>query len=238
MSRFIALMIVVLASWPTPRTVAAETVDAARYDAFWLWAGVEPQPVLAQAKAVYVLQGEIEDAAPEPRLVSQRAATPRIADADVWIVYRVETLRWTPRIHAQLLAQIERWRAAGNRLVGVQIDFDSGTHHLDEYGAFLRDLRARLPKRYRLGITGLLDWSANGDPRDLRALEGVVDEVVLQIYQGRRVIPGYERYLSRLGGLTIPFRVGLLQGGEWTPPPSLEEHPSFRGYVVFLQNPR
>ena len=238
MSRFIALMIVVLAGWPTPRSFAAETVDAARYDAFWLWAGVELQPVLAQANAVYVLQGEIEDAAPEPRLVSQRAATPRIPDADVWIVYRVETLRWTPRIHAQLLAQIERWRAAGNRLVGVQIDFDAGTRHLDEYGVFLRDLRARLPARYRLGITGLLDWSANGDPEDLRALEGVVDEVVLQIYQGRRVIPGYARYLSRLGGLTIPFRVGLLQGGEWTPPPSLAEHPSFRGYVVFLQNPR
>ena len=237
MPRFVALLIVVLLGWPTPRTVAGETVDAACYDAFWLWAGVEPQPVLAQAKAVYVLQGEIEGA-PEPRLVAQRAATPRISDADVWIVYRVETLRWTPRIHAQLLAQVERWRAAGNRLVGVQIDFDAGTRHLDEYGVFLRDLRARLPARYRLGITGLLDRSANGDPEDLRALEGVVDEVVLQIYQGRQVIPGYTRYLSRLGGLTIPFRVGLLQGGEWTPPPSLEEHPSFRGYVVFLQNPR
>jgi hypothetical protein len=237
MARFIALMIVVLAGWPVPRSFAADVVDAARYDAFWLWAGVEPQPLLARAKTLYVLQGEIAGA-PEPRLVSQRAATPRIAGADVWIVYRVETLRWTPRIHAQLLAQIERWRAAGNRLVGLQIDFDAGTRHLDEYGLFLRDLRARLPKRYRLGITGLLDWSANGDPDDLRALEGVVDEVVLQIYQGRRVIPGYERYLSRLGGLTIPFRVGLLQGGEWTPPPSLAEHPSFRGYVVFLQNPR
>lgn len=237
MPRFVALLIVVLLGVSSPRILSAETVDAARYDAFWLWAGVEPQPVLAKAKAVYVLQGEIEGA-PEPRMVAQRAATPRIPDADVWIVYRVETLRWTPRIHAQLLAQIERWRAAGNRLVGVQIDFDSGTRHLDEYGVFLRDLRARLPARYRLGITGLLDWSANGDPEDLRALEGVVDEVVLQIYQGRRVIPGYERYLARLGGLTIPFRVGLLQGGEWTPPPNIAGHPSFRGYVVFLQNPR
>jgi len=237
MPRLIAILIVSLLGWMAPRSCAAGTVDAASYDAFWLWAGLEPQPVPAKANVVYVLQGEIEGM-PEPRLVAQRAATPRIADADVWIVYRVETLRWTPRIHAQLLAQIERWRAAGNRLVGVQIDFDAGTHHLDEYAAFLRDLRGRLPARYRLGITGLLDWSANGDPEGLRALEGVVDEVVLQIYQGRRVIPGYARYLSRLGRLTIPFRIGLLQGGEWTPPPSLEEHPAFRGYVVFLQNPR
>ena len=82
----------------------------------------------------------------------------------------------------------------------------------------------------------MLNWSANGDPAGLDALAGVVDEAVLQIYQGRRVIPGYESYLSRLGRLKIPFRIGLLQGGEWSVPPGLESHPYFRGYVVFLLN--
>ncbi len=211
-------------------------VDATRYDAFWLWAGVKPQPVLARAKSVYVLQGEIK-ATPSAHMVAQISATPRIRHADVWIVYRVETLRWTPEIHAQLLSQLRRWRRAGNRVVGVQIDFDARTRHLDEYALFLKDLRARLPVDCRLGITGLLDWSANGDPEGLAALAGVVDEVVLQIYQGRRVIPGYQRYLARLDRLTLPFRIGLLQGGEWTPPSSLKAHPYFRGYVVFLQNP-
>lgn len=236
MRRVFASLILLLSCWIG--TAAAENpVDAARYDAFWLWAGVRPQPVLDRAKTVYVLHGEIK-AAPDVRMHAQRPATPRIRHADVWIVYRVETLRWTPQVHAQVLAQIERWRAAGNRLVGVQIDFDARTRHLDEYATFLRDLRKRLPARYRLGITGLLDWSANGDPEGLRALEGVVDEIVLQIYQGRRVIPGYARYLQRLDRLNVPFRIGLLQGGEWTPPPSLAAHPKFRGYVVFLVNPR
>lgn len=236
MRHVLASLILVLSCWVG--TIAARNeVDAARYDAFWLWAGVAPQPVLDRAKSVYVLHGEIK-AAPEVRMLAQRPATPRIRHADVWIVYRVETLRWTPQVHAQVLAQVERWRAAGNRLVGVQIDFDARTHHLDEYASFLRDFRKRLPARYRLGITGLLDWSANGDPEGLRALEGVVDEVVLQIYQGRRVIPGYARYLQRLDRLNVPFRIGLLQGGEWTPPPSLAAHPKFRGYVVFLLNPR
>lgn len=236
MRRVFASLILLLSCWIG--TAAAENpVDAARYDAFWLWAGVRPQPVLDRAKTVYVLHGEIK-AAPDVRMHAQRPATPRIRHADVWIVYRVETLRWTPQVHAQVLAQIERWRAAGNRLVGVQIDFDARTRHLDEYATFLRDLRKRLPARYRLGITGLLDWSANGDPEGLRALEGVVDEIVLQIYQGRRVIPGYARYLQRLDRLNVPFRIGLLQGGEWTPPPSLAVHPKFRGYVVFLVNPR
>jgi len=81
-----------------------------------------------------------------------------------------------------------------------------------------------------------LDWSAHGDPAGLDALGGVVDEVVLQIYQGRHVIPGYENYLAGLDRLRLPFRIGLLQGGEWSPPPGLARHPWFRGYVVFLLN--
>jgi hypothetical protein len=47
----------------------------------------------------------------------------------------------------------------------------------------------RLPGN--LGVTGLLDWGANGDRAGLDALAGTVDKVVLQIYQGRHVIPGY-----------------------------------------------
>ena len=226
-----------LAGLVSTQAAAAETVDAARYDAFWLWAGVKPQPVLGRAKAVYLLQAQIQ-AHPNVRMVSQLSATPEIRHADVWIVYRVETLRWTPEVYAQLLSQLRRWRTAGNRVVGVQIDFDARTRHLDEYAVFLKDLRGRVPAEYKLGITGLLDWSANGDPEGLDALAGVVDEVVLQIYQGRHVIPGYQTYLTRLDRLRLPFRIGLLQGGEWTPPPALQRHPYFRGYVVFLQNPR
>jgi hypothetical protein len=124
----------------------------------------------------------------------------------------------------------------GNNLIGLQIDFDAKTRHLQNYAAFLADLRKRLPQRYELSITGLLDWSANGDPAGLRSIGGSVDELVLQVYQGRRTIPGYQRYLQRLNQLNIPFRIGLVQGGEWAPPASLQSNPNFRGYVVFLVN--
>lgn len=230
-----ALMLAVLLASGAP-PAGAGVVDAARHDAFWLWAGVRPQPVLARAQRIYLLHGAVVGTNPA-RLVAQRPATPHVRHAAVWLVLRVETLDWTPRIHAQLLDAVARWRAAGNRLEGVQIDFDARTRHLDRYAAFLKDLRARLPARTRLGITGLLDWSANGDPEGLDALAGVVDEVVLQIYQGRRVIPGYAGYLRNIGRLKVPFRIGLLQGGEWTPPAGLEAIPHFRGYVVFLLNP-
>jgi len=219
-----------------PGASAPETrVDASHYDAFWLWAGVRPQPVLERATRIYLLQGQVE--AREPvRFVSQRPAIPHVRGPDIWMVVRVETLRWPLPVYRQVLAQMARWRSAGNRVVGIQIDFDARTKHLEDYAGFLKDLRRRLPADCKLGITGLLDWSSNGDPKGLDALASVVDEVVLQIYQGRHVIPGYAGYLARLDRMKIPFRVGLLQGGDWRAPVGLAANPHFRGYVVFLHN--
>src|SRR5206468_3914399 len=122
-------------------------------------------------------------------------AVPHLVHGEVWLDYRAHTLRWSPAVYRQMLARLRRWRAAGNPVAGLQIDFDSGTRHLADYAAFLRDLRRRLPAGCRLGVTGLLDWSSQGDPAALGELGDAVDEVVLQTYQGRRTIPGYAAYL-------------------------------------------
>lgn len=215
------------------------TVDATDYDAFWLWSGVAPQAVMARARTVYVLHGQI-GAPPgrdRPVGVMAQGSVPRLRHGDVWVVYRAHTLRWPPAVYATVLQQLARWRRAGNPVVGVQIDFDAGASYLEEYVGFLRGFRRRLPEEYRLGITGLLDWSANADPDVISGLAGVVDEVVVQTYQGRRTITDYEAYLPRVGRLTIPFKVGLIQRGEWREPSYLSASPWFRGYVVFLQNP-
>lgn len=234
-----AAALAVLAAFSAPslgaEPAAAAVVEARDHRAFWLWAGVRPQPALAGAETVYLLQGEVEEGAPA-RLAARRPAIPRVAGADVWLVVRAATLAWPPEVYAQLLRALRDWRAAGDRVVGLQVDFDAATRGLGGYAAFLRDLRARLPADCRLGITGLLDWSANGDPAGLAALAGTVDEAVLQVYQGRSVIPGYAAYLDRLDRMTVPFRIGLPQGGEWTAPEGLERRPLFRGYVVFLRN--
>lgn len=229
------IVVAALAIALLPVPIARDPAVAPAYDAVWLWAGVKAQPVLATARRLYLLQGQVEATDPV-RYAAQRAAVPHLGNRDVWMVVRVETLAWSPAIYDQLLAALERWRAGGNRVVGVQIDFDARTRHLEDYAAFLQGLRARLPRDCRLGITGLLDWSANGDPKGLDALAGVVDEAVLQIYQGRHVIPGYRAYLAKLDRLKLPFRIGLLQGGEWQPTPGLEDNPWFRGYVTFLVN--
>jgi hypothetical protein len=219
---------------------AASTVNAADYDTFWLWGGVRPQPVLKQARCVYVLQGQIEARhgdESQVRFLAQGGAVPQHLPVEVWLAYRVHTLHWTPREYAILLAQLRRWRQAGNRVAGVQIDFDAHTLHLDEYFEFLSQLRERLPSEYRLGITGLLDWSSRADPDQVNRLRGIVDEVVVQTYQGRHTIENYAEYLPRVSRLSLPFKIGLLQGGNWDAPGYLEKSSWFRGYVVFLQNP-
>ncbi|KVH57695.1 hypothetical protein WJ40_28075 [Burkholderia cepacia] len=221
------------------RVALAGTVDAAQYDTFWLWAGVKPQAVVRGARAVYVLQGQIE-ASPrdesQVRVIAQGVALPPAPHARVWLVYRAHTLRWTPRVTQIMLAQLERWRASGRTITGIQIDFDARTRHLQDYLEFLRTLRETLPADCRLSITGLLDWSSRIDTDQVNQLRGIVDEVVVQTYQGRRTIPDYADYLPRVARLQLPFRIGIIQGGEWDAPPYLAANPWFRGYVVFLRN--
>ncbi len=221
------------------RLALAGTVDPAQYDAYWLWAGVKPQAVVHHARALYVLQGQIE-ASPrddaQVRFIAQGVAVPPAPNARVWLVYRAHTLRWTPRVTQIMLAQLARRRASGRVIAGIQIDFDARTRHLQDYLAFLRDLRDTLPADCRLSITGLLDWSSRIDTDQVNQLRGIVDEVVVQTYQGRSTIPTYADYLPRVARLQLPFRIGVIEGGEWEAPRYLAENPWFRGYVVFLKN--
>ena len=216
-------------------------VDARDHEAFWLWSGVAPQPVLKQAKTLYILQGQINSTRRQPergvQFIAQGMSVPRIRQGEVWIVYRAHTLRWPEPVYTKMLGQVQRWRAAGNPVVGIQIDFDARTQYRHEYATFLKDLRQRLPKELRLSITGLMDWSSNADPAAIAQLKGVVDEVVVQTYQGRHSIPDYAAYLPRMNRLGMPFKIGLIQGGEWQEPGYLQGSEWFRGYVVFLQNP-
>ena len=95
-----------------------------------------------------------------------------------------------------------------------------------------------MPVDCQLGITGLLDWGANGDIATLNGLAGVVDELVVQTYRGRTTEANYEHYLPALRHLTLPFKLGLVQGGEWQPEwqRQVASQPNYRGEVVFLLN--
>lgn len=208
-------------------------VNASDYDAFYLWAGVQPQPVLDRARTVYILAAEVRR---DGAWVPLRAGVPHLRQPELWLVVRSASLNWDAAAQTALAREIARWRS-GNRLIGVQIDFDAATAGLADYAAFLRELRRTLPTDMKLSITGLMDWSAHAHPAALAGLKGVVDEVVVQSYQGRTTILGYDRYLERLARVPVPHKVALVQGGAWQEPPALRRDPMFRGYVVFLLNP-
>jgi len=227
----IAIIALVLAGC---RAEPAGMVDPRHYDAFFLWPGMRPPDLPSGPKQVYLLAGEVrgDDAG---RMVPLRAV-PRVPRAEVWLTVRTERLDWGEGVYRQVLGELSRWQAAGNPVAGLQIDFDAATKGLDGYAAFLKDLRRRLPPGYRLSVTGLLDWSAHGDPAALARLGGVVDEVVIQTYQGRSTIPGYQNYMAALTRLPLPHKIGLVENGLWHEPPGLAQDRQFRGYVVFMLN--
>jgi len=211
-------------------------VNASDYHSFWLWSAVRPQPVLKQASTLYILQGQISDRQGNSLFIPQGIRIPRLKQSTVWLTYRVETLHWSDAVVNSITQQIVRWKKQGNTIVGIQIDFDARTLRMQEYVQFLQQLRQQLPRQYALSITGLLDWSNNTSPDTVNKLAGIVDEVVIQTYQGRTTIPNYAAYLPRLATLQLPFKIGLVQHGTWQAPAYLETNPFFHGYVVFLLN--
>ncbi len=225
----VGLLAAVLFSFPVQARVNAE-----QHQAFWLWSGVKPGPELRQAQVVYLHQGELVTRG--GRVILERVGLPvsRLTFPRIWLTVRITTLDMPVDAWRRIISLLNRWEAAGNHVVGLQIDFDAATHRLNDYAAFLRELRQQLPARYALGVTGLLDWAKTGDISTLNTLP--IDEIVVQSYQGRHTVTHYSDYLPALSKLKIPFCIGLVQHGEWDNQheKSLASSPWYRGSVVFM----
>jgi hypothetical protein len=216
-----------------------DKVVAKNYREFWLWGGVEGRPFLERAETIYLLQGEIgaDPLAGGAVVVAARSvASPGSHRAPLYLVYRVRSLDFTPQIYETIRARLARWRREPGEVKGVQIDFDAATRHLDDYASFLHNLRQELPAGAKLSVTGLMDWASQAALEDLDRLGGVVDEIVFQTYRGRATVRNIDAYVARLSRLAIPFKLGLVESGDWREPASLAGNPYFRGFVVFLVN--
>lgn len=233
-----SLLVKVFISWLLASSLPSlGEVNAIDYNAFWLWSGVKAQPVLNQAQTLYLLQGQIIiNYNDKVHLINQGNGFINNYHQDLWLVYRTHTLNWSEGIYTAILQQLFHWKQVNANVIGIQIDFDSATNKLDQYLHFITKLRNHLPARYKLSITGLLDWSNNTKFSALNNFANVIDEVVIQTYQGKTTIADYQTYLERLSKLTIPFKIGLIQYSQWQAPSLLTSHPYFKGYVIFLQN--
>jgi len=225
---------------PCASTAHAEatTVKAVDFEEYWLWAGVRTRPEIASAKTIYLLQGEVALEAPggSISIKPQGGAQPAPHHQDLWIVYRVGTLEWSPDVFASLIRKYSNWKAVSGKIHGVQIDFDAGTRNLANYVEFLKSLRQQLPQGCKVSVTGLMDWAANANTDEINKLSGVVDEVVFQTYRKDKTVDDIDKYLRKMERIQIPFKIGLGEGALWDTSAPIARHQYFRGYVVFLRN--
>lgn len=231
-----------------------KVISAKDYEQFWLWTPPKDDTKLSQAHTLYILQGEISsrnvpyyrantDANTNKSAVQDALATliPQglgvrsLSDKKIWLVYRATSQQWSPEVMAQIIERLEKWQRAGNQVMGIQIDYDAPTYQLDKYAQLLSGVRQQLPAHYQLSVTGLLDWSNQADDPQFDKLSQVVDELVVQTYQGTTTLPNYVQYLRKLENLEFDFKVGIIEGGQWQGATFLEGNPHFKGYVVFLR---
>lgn len=226
--------LLLLATMPPP-AIHSETRNQ-QSAAYWLWSGVSSQPVLQNAQMVYLHQGEIVSRQNRTRFIKLGVPRAPLTFPSVWITVRTTTLDVPDDILNSMLDLTGKWAAAGNHVVGLQIDFDAGTYRLQDYQKFLLRVRHKLDKRFALGVTGLLDWAKTGSIQQLNALP--IDEIVIQTYQGKTTVKEYQRYLPALLSLRVPFKIGLVQNGEWdkTWQTRLATSSFYRGEVMFLLN--
>ncbi len=207
-------------------------------EGYWFWAGQSVLTPPVRSGYYYIHQGTLERSSsktPE-KFVAQGAAPVKTSAEAIYLVFRIEALEQEESLAKAATYLGERWEVSGNTVLGFQIDYDSPTEKLEEYSAFLQKFRALIPERYRLSVTGLADWAANASEENIQSLAGSADEIVFQLYNGRRPIPHLESYLRRLRNMSMAFRLGLLEGmpDPLTEAPEIRSNPNFQGFVYFL----
>lgn len=224
-------------------------VKAQDYQQFWIWNPPKDSAKLQSATTLYILQGEIrvtngvtlnsQADRSQATLTPQGMGVKKLANKKIWLVYRVDNRvtaqDWSQQINVRIQAKLHAWEQAGNQVEGIQIDFDSPTYQLDNYAKLLTTIRKQLPKRYKLSVTGLLDWANQAQNREFLQIGNSIDELVMQTYQGTTTLPNYQQYLRKLEKLPFDFKIGLVEQGEWQGADFVEQNPHFKGYVVFVR---
>lgn len=211
-------------------------VQPRHYDQFWISGEMSSTYDLRHAKTLYILQGQVSiDRNTQHSVLVRQGIAPRpFQPHDIWVVIRSHHLTWTAHDFQQVMKVLAQWKQQGNRVVGLQIDFDSPTHAMYRYAQFLEKLRKQLPAQYKLSITGVMDWVNITEPRTLNLVKANVDEIVFQSYYGTRTHISYQKYLAQVSQLGLPFKVGLVENGRFNPQLPYRYSPYFKGHIVLL----
>lgn len=203
---------------------------------YWLWAGLTQSDAPAGSE-LYVYQGDIKVA--NGKLEYKRAGLyPHpIKSKKLYLVYRLEEgLPSAEAVVSIFLKALQTWERHGVSITGLQLDYDSPTSKLLIYNDFLKEVRGHLPRTYALSITALGDWAIYGDKKIMKSIISQVDEVIFQLYWGRKAHANIEYYLNALKKYPYPFRVGLLYSDvSKNYLDTLKKNTNYRGVVYFIQ---
>ncbi|VAW76932.1 hypothetical protein MNBD_GAMMA12-1087 [hydrothermal vent metagenome] len=203
--------------------------------AYWLWAGHTIKSTHKNS-ILYLHQGHVRNSQDNTRVFYKKGFAPHKINAKaMYIVIRMHKLLYDRNYIHALVKLIKHWESKGNIVKGLQLDFDSATAKLLKYSHYLKFVRAILPKQYRLSITGLGDWLVNGQHKHLIAINNSADEIVFQLYQHKTAYKNLESYLSILKSNQLPFKLGLVQQGQYNQIQlkKLTRLPNYQGSIIF-----
>ncbi len=177
--------------------------------AAWVWSG-RPASEVAKFDVAYIYQGNVVGERFQRRGLSPYPAP--VAEV-VPVVRLVATNGLLPT--AAHVAKVARgiagsWESHGKLVKTVQLDHDAPTRRLGQYADLLVAVKNELAGRYRLSITGLADWVTSGQEADVVRLHEIADEVVIQLYDDRQAVAGFDRVARRLLGLAPKAALGVL----------------------------
>ena len=200
---------------------------------YWIWAGISANDAPTNYQ-LYIYQGAVQGEGSK-FFFSKKGIFPHPLKAEkIILVYRVQGARMDAENLGKLfLFHAQLWRRHEVSVSGLQIDHDVPTAKLKSYSIELTKIRKKLPKEYKLSITGLADWSMNASPDSLKALHMSVDEIVYQIYQTDSYVPEAEKYVRALEKNRYPYKLGLLM--HKSPPFLIEDLKYRKGIVYFIQ---
>jgi hypothetical protein len=214
-----------------------EYTQSAYPTSYWIWAGITANDAPANSE-LYVYQGVIHNK--DGGLVYERKGLyPHpIKSPKLYLSYRIEGGLPDSQFTIKTFeSTVEKWKRHPVAVSGLQLDFDSPTSKLLIYSNFLREIRQKLPEQYELSITGLGDWALYGDEQVMKSISKHTDEMIFQLYQGRKEIPDVETYINALKKYPLPYRIGLLVASPNNQKyiSLLRQSHQFKGVVYFIQ---
>lgn len=180
-------------------------------DGIWIW---RPSAIssLRETDTPYIFQGLFSIA--ENREIYQfqgvRPFKVQRSECDLVLTYRLEDLVPAEMVTARYRVHRKVWQKKGNRVAGLQIDFDSPSAALDDYAKWLHDLRNTLPPDTSFSITGLPDWLVSAPKDELNSLASKTDFIAFMMYQGTSPVANPAAYYAALRRSNVKFKLGLL----------------------------